>query len=80
GSEGPAALVFLMGLQGADDDPSGVRQEVSAWARDRADIEWFDREAAFRTGAIGYLTGAEPGLAGRLVEGRPLPRVKPGSN
>ena len=80
GSEGPASLVFLMGLQGSDDDPSGVRGEISRWARDRADLEWLDRQAAFRSGAQAYLSGAGLGAAGRIVDGRPVPRVKPAGN
>lgn len=80
-SEGPAALLFLAGLDvEASDETAPVRDIVVAWARKQAHLEWLDREAAFRSSAVRFL--GEPGSGPEMTGGPSIatPSVKPGTN
>jgi hypothetical protein len=79
GSEGPAALLYLMGLDvAAGEENRMVREAVMNWAKDRADLEWLARRAAFRAAAQAYLAGGDG--AARTDDGELMPRIKPARN
>lgn len=84
GGEGPASLVYLMGAavpMGATGSvDAGVRREIMQWARDAADLEWLDREIAFRQTAMASLTGETPAPQVRRGDGQAVPRLKPRRN
>ena len=60
--EAPAALVYLTGMSTQDDGQGGIRDAVVTWARDRVDLQWFDRQLAFRTEASALLSEPAPQL------------------
>lgn len=91
GSSASPALLFLAGTQVAFDDQTvAIRNTIVEWARDRAELDWLDRRAAFRAGLARTLGAASPtrGEPGRAAvvpparpattsSGQPVPRVKP---
>lgn len=79
--EAPASLVYLMGpAVTSEGDAGAVRDTVVQWAHDRAELGWLDRRAAFRQAAIEFLSGGAAPATGRMVDGVPVPRVKPAGN
>lgn len=60
GSQGPAALIYLTSVATREDGQGGIRDAVKTWARDRAGLDWMDRQAAFRAEVSALLS--EPPL------------------
>ncbi|WOI54496.1 hypothetical protein [Parvularcula sp. LCG005] len=81
GSIGPATLVYLMGMKvGTSDETAPIHQAVMSWARAHADLNWLDRQAAFRQAAMKLMAEGGSGGARMSPGGSPVPRVKPTGN